>query len=210
MRTRSPAFAALLVVLSVSGCVRRVAMNDMDGPGPTEDPPRGMVELNVVSEYGDQIWDVYAGTPQAVCTTPCTQWFRPGQGLLLRSRDGDRIYVSDFGEDVVRAKRGMLIAEGTCHGKHINGIVFTSFGGMALITAIPLVAIGCSDPTERGMCNAGLITGGIALPLTAAAIWMLVDSLPKEHLLPVVRTQASKGQPPVTIAFAPTGIAGTF
>jgi hypothetical protein len=211
MRLLCTTLVAVTVVASQAGCVRRIVMPPLtEEEKRAELPPAGMVEVNVVSEYEDQVWDVYAGG-QIVCTTPCTQWLKAHQHVALKAHDGDRIDVPGLGLEALEARRAVLVAEGTCEGKQINGIVFTSLGSMGLITAITLTAVGCSDVLERrGMCNAGLITGAITLPLTAAAIWMIVDSMPRAHILPVFRTTAAAGQPPVTIAVGPTGIFGTF
>lgn len=201
----------VLALLPLSGCVRHVVM-----PPPTgwveparEEPPQGMVETEIVSHYGDQVWDVYANG-SVVCTTPCTQWLSYGQGIVMRSRDGDEVFVPGLGREALEARRSLLVAEGSCSGKQTNGIVWTSLGGMGLIVATTLTAIGCSDGDLPGMCRAGLITGGVTLPLTAFGIWMLVDSNPKAHVLPMFRTRVAGGQPPLTIAVAPNGIGGTF
>jgi hypothetical protein len=169
-----------------------------------------MVEVSVVSEYEDQVWDVVAGG-EVVCTTPCTQWVGARQGLRLMANDGDRLFVPGLGVEAMQTRHALLVAEGTCDGKHVTGIVFTTFGGMGVVTAIPFIAIGCSDLQRRaGMCTAGLNTAGVSLPLTAIAIWMLIDGLPKAHVIPLVKGQASAGQPPVTFSLTPNGIAGTF
>jgi hypothetical protein len=169
-----------------------------------------MVEVNIVSEDEDQVWDVHAGG-RVVCTTPCTQWLSGRQNLWLKARDGDRVLVEGLGPEAMDSRRALLVAEGTCDGKYINGLVFTTLGGMGVVTSIPFIAVGCSNRAERGgMCNAGLITAAVSAPLTAVAIWMIVDGLPKGHVLPVVRGRAAKGQPPVTFALAPNGVVGTF
>ncbi|HZI03159.1 MAG TPA: hypothetical protein VEZ71_04020, partial [Archangium sp.] len=62
------------------GCIRRVAVPPSAEDGPVAEPPPGMVAVSVVSEYEDQVWDVYAGK-DLVCTTPCTQLFSPRQHL---------------------------------------------------------------------------------------------------------------------------------
>jgi hypothetical protein len=168
-----------------------------------------MVEVNVVSD-DDRTWDVYAGG-NAICTTPCTQWFRARDGMLLQSNDGDRLYVRSLGVKAIQARRAMLVAEGACYGKRVNGIVFTTFGGMGIVTGIALTAVGCSDLQRRGgACTAGLITGAVAVPVTAFALWMLLDAHPRAHILPVLKTHAAKGQPAATIAIAPNGVVGTF
>lgn len=207
---RTPALVALSIVLALTGCVRRAIIPTPPQEQPREEPPEGMVEVNVVSEYDDQVWDMHAGG-NVVCTTPCTQWLGAGQGLMLKSRDGDRLYLPDLGVEALESRHAFLIAEGTCHGKQVNGITFTTLGGMGIVTGIALTAAGCSDiERHAGMCSAGLITGGISLPLTAVAILMLIDSLPKAHVIPVLKAQAAAGQSPVTVSVAPNGVAGTF
>src|SRR5919197_164713 len=83
--------------------------------------------------------------------------------LLIASNDGDELYVHSLGLEAIQARRAMLVAEGGCYDKRVNGIVFTSFGGMGMVTAITLAAVGCSDLQRRaGVCTAGLITGAVA------------------------------------------------
>jgi hypothetical protein len=211
MRALASALLALLLIPMLQGCLRHAALPPATVHGqPSEEPPPGLVAVDVVSDDEDQVWNVYSGG-NVVCTTPCTQWFRARESLLLESNDGDRLHVRGFGVQALQSRRAMLVAEGSCSGKYVNGIVFTTFGGMGLVTAITLAAVGCSDLEERrGMCNAGLITGGISLPVTAFALWMLLDSHPKAHILPIFKTHARNGQPPVTFAVAPNGVAGTF
>ncbi|WP_309890415.1 hypothetical protein [Archangium sp.] len=201
----------LFVALFLSaGCVRRVAVPPSPEDGPVQETPPGMVTVSVVSEYEEQVWDVYAGG-NLVCTTPCTKWFSPRQHLVLKARNGDRLFVPGVGREALQARYAIVVAEGTSYAKHVNGIVFTTFGGMGLVTAITLTAVGCSQVQERaGMCSAGLITGGVSVPVTAFALWMLLDSGPKVHVLPAFQTRAHHGQPPVTVALAPNGIVGTF
>lgn len=211
MRTSIPASFALCLILASSGCTRRVVVPT---PGMNEqvreEPPPGMMEVNVVSEYGDQVWDLHTGGSM-VCSTPCTQWLGIGQGVVLKARDGDMLYVDDLGLEAIEARRALLVAEGTCHGKNINGIVFTTFGGMGVVIGTTFTAIGCSDLQERaGMCSAGLITGGVSALVTTAALLMLIDSLPKAHVIPVHKAPAAAGKPAVSLSLTPNGIAGTF
>jgi hypothetical protein len=194
----------------LSGCIRRVAHAPSAEDGPVEEPPPGMVSVSVVSEYREQVWDVYAGRDR-VCTTPCTQWFSPRQHLVLKSREGEELFVPGVGREALQARYAILVAEGTSYAKQVNGIVFTTFGGMGLVTAITLSAVGCSQLEERGgMCTAGLITGGVSVPVTAFALWMLLDSGPKAHVLPAFKATPHPGQPPVTVSLAPNGVVGTF
>jgi hypothetical protein len=203
-------FVPLFLSALLPGCIRRVAVPPSAEDGPVADPPPGMVAVSVVSEYEAQVWDVYAGR-DLVCTTPCTQLFSPRQQLFLKSRNGDRLFIPGVGREALKARRAIVVAEGTSYAKHVNGIVFTTLGGMGLVTAITFTAVGCSQVQERGgMCTAGLITGGVSLPVTAFALWMLLDAFPKAHVLPAFQTRAHHGQPPVTLSLAPNGIAGTF
>jgi len=89
-----------------------------------------MVEVDFVSEYYGQSWKVFAGGHQ-VCTTPCTQWVNAGEPLVLASNDGDRLEVFDLGLEAVESRHALLVAQGTCDGKHVTGIALTAFGGWA-------------------------------------------------------------------------------
>ena len=201
---------ALLLSSVLPGCIRRVAVSPSAEDGPVEEPPPGMVAVSIVSEYEEQVWDVYAGRDR-VCTTPCRQSFSPRQHLVLKSREGDKLFVPGVGREAQQARHAIVVAEGTSYAKYVNGIVFTTLGGMGVVTAITLTAVGCSEARERaGMCTAGLITGGASVPLTAFALWMLLDSGPKVHVLPAFKAQAQHGQPPVTLSLAPNGVVGTF
>ncbi len=203
-------FVPLFLSSVLPGCIRHIAVPPSAEDEAVQEPPPGMVSVSVVSEYEEQVWDVYAGR-DLVCTTPCTQWFSPRQHLVLKSRNGDRLFIPGVGREALRARHAVLVAEGTSYAKKVNGIVFTTLGGMGLVTGITFTAIGCSEVEERrGMCTAGLITGGVSVPLTAFALWMLIDSSPKAHVLPVFQTKAHHGQPPVTFSLVPNGIAGTF
>lgn len=208
MRKLVTIVAAALLGLLFTGCVRRVVLPPQEPLG--EDPPPGMVDLKVVSEYGNQTWDVHAGG-EVVCSTPCTQRLRIGEDLVLVAGDGDELFVPAVAIETPDTKRALLIAEGSHRGKRVNGIVFTTLGGMAMVTGITFTAVGCSNLQERaGMCTAGLITAGVGLPLTAVSIWLIVDALPKSHFMPVAQVKTLDGHPPVRVSLAPNGIAGTF
>jgi hypothetical protein len=194
------------------GCAAplQVSLMKIPGRGPQEPPP-GLAQVEVVSEFPDQVWDVYNGEDR-VCTTPCTQWLDPLRPLYLESRDADRdrLWLSSLAPGALESRNALLVATGTHEGKQVNGIVFTSLGGMGVIVGISLTAIGCTDPDLGGMCTAGLITGGVSLPLTGLAILLILDSLPKAEVIPVLKPQPGRAQLPFTIGLSPTGIAGTF
>lgn len=208
MRTLPALVTALALVPMLTGCVRRVVLPPSEPMG--EDPPPGMIDVNVVSEYPGQRWDVHTGG-ERVCTSPCTHRLRQGDDVVLIADNGDELFVPAIGYETPDAKRGLLVAEGSHRGKRVNGIVFTTLGGMALVTGITFTAVGCSDLQERaGMCTAGLITGGVALPLTAFSIWLMIDALPKSHFVPVYTQKTADGHPPVSLYVTPNGVAGTF
>lgn len=199
----------LCVFVSLTGCVRRVALLPPDDS--TEpDPPPGMVQVNVVNEDDGRVWDVRAGGPP-ICQTPCTETVNASSSLLLTSNHRERLLVPAMAVEAPGAQRALVIAEGTNDAEQINGIVFTTLGGMGAVAGITLTAVGCSDlQRHAGLCTAGLITSGITFALTAVSIWMIVDSGPRAHVLPVFKTNAAKGLPPVTFALTPTGVLGTF
>lgn len=210
MRRLSSVLIALCLAAGSSGCVRRVVHVPPEVEGQkTEDPPPGMIEVNVVSEVDEETWDVYAGGT-FLCQTPCMQWVDARSNLVLAAPSGERLSLRSFGGEAMDARRALVVAEGTHEGKRINGIVFTTFGGMGVVTAIALTAIGCSDLDRRaGVCTAGLITGAVSLPVTAFALWMLLDSPPKLDVLPVYKAKGAKGSP-LSLLVAPNGVAGTF
>jgi hypothetical protein len=183
--------------------VRRVAFDDArDADAP--EPPPGTVEVSLYSEPEQVTWNV-AVDGQDACQTPCVQVIRPDSHLTLATRRV-RLDVPTVAPFLGDARYGVVVAELENPGLMANGIVWTTLGGMGLVTAITLTAVGCSDFERRGgVCTAGLITGAVALPLTAAAIGMLVGAGPTVHILPV-----KKGQPAVSLLATPTGVAGTF
>ncbi|MEW5742266.1 MAG: hypothetical protein AB1938_25340 [Myxococcota bacterium] len=205
---------ALLVVTSavmsvlLLGCVERRAVVRPDTQ-PAEEPPPGQVLVNFESETDGRVWDVGVGG-QFVCQTPCTRPLGAYESVLLRSRK-DEVFVPELGPEADRARRALVVAEGRNRAKYVNGLAFTTLGGMGLATGIALTAVGCSNTQERGgMCTAGLIVGGITAALTAFSIWLLVDSAPKAHVIPVFKATLAPGQPPVSIAVTPLGVVGTF
>jgi hypothetical protein len=195
------------LLLTLGGCVHHVAAPREDA---FEPPPKGQVEVDILSDDDGQSWQVMAGR-EVLCTTPCTQRLDAHQSLHLESEGGDLLWVRGFGAEARRTQRAVLVAEGTHEGKQVNGIVFTTFGGMGVVVGTTFTAVGCSDlPDRAGLCRAGLITGGVSLAVTAGALWLLLDSLPKAHVLPVTTLRSGRGTPPVRVALVPTGVVGTF
>lgn len=169
---------------AASGCVRHVAVADERELAAMGEPPPGSVDVNIIAD-DRRVWQVYAGDTFA-CATPCARRFSTTQDFTLESRR-DSLYLPELGIEAVQARRAMVVVEDSNGGKKANGIVFTTLGGMGVVTGIPLIAVGCSNVAERGgLCTAGLITGGVSALLTAGAIWLIVDSLPKLRVLPVL------------------------
>lgn len=188
----------------------QLSLAPVPGRGPQEPPP-GMAQVDVVSDSPEEAWDVYVGEDH-VCTTPCTQWLDPMRPVFLRSqRRGDELWLPVLGPELMETRNGVLVATGHSRAKFAVGATFTTLGGMGMVVGIVFTAVGCSDLARRGgECTAGLITGGVSIPITAAFIWMLVDSNPKADVFPVLRTQPGRAQVPISVGLTPTGIAGTF
>lgn len=194
----------LSVLLLASGCVRRVVAAPPSGP-PAELEP-GKVELNVVSEDGIA-WEVRSGT-DAPCVTPCARIVGQAQELTLVSRNWVMEVPSLLSVDP-SAKRAVIVAQGPSRALKVNGIVFTTLGGMGVVTGIALTAVGCSDVQRRGgLCAGGLITSAVTLPLMIVSIWMLAASGPTAHILPVA--SLSPADAPVQVAVTPAGLVGRF
>ena len=196
-----------VVLLLTSGCAHQMMAADLAAMAkPPPEPPEGKVALSVVSGDHRQ-WKVIV-KGEAVCGTPCTGNLDVGDTFAVESTStNEGILLRGLPPEVLAARRGVVIAEGNHRGKYVNGVVWTSLGGMALVTSITLTAVGCSDLEDRrGMCNAGLITGGVALPLTAFGIWLLTDSFPKVQILPAPSSAAAAPQ----VQLTPVGVAGTF
>lgn len=198
---------SLFIACFLTGCFR-YALRPHDLPAGSE-PPEGMVQVNVVALDERYVWDVYTGDTK-VCSTPCAPVVKGQTDLLLESRYGE-LYLPELGDEIIDARHALLVIEGPSRAKKVNGIVFTTLGGMGVVTSIALTAVGCSNLERRGgLCTGGLITGAASLPLTALALWMLIDSGPHAHLAPVFKARAVNGRPTVTVVPTPGGIAGTF
>ena len=181
----------------------------------SEEGPAGTVRVDLVSANANSRWDVYYDD-QVICTTPCTRYLDPARPIFLRTReDGpagpDKIRVLDLleaaGDGAVQVH-----AHPTSYGKLATGITFTTFGGMAVVTGISLAAVGCSGGTfgSTGMCTAGGTTLAIGSLVTAGAIWLITDALPKADLVPGGSPSPSYPGRGFTVSVGPGGISGRF
>lgn len=210
MRTLAPLFLGLLLLASLTGCVRRVVSVPADDTDALGDPPPGQVRLNLESDNPNRTWNVLSQTDGVLCQTPCTQTVSVNEPLLLESNVG-AAEMQPLAFEAPGAQRALVVAVDPNRALKVNGIVWTTLGGMGMVVAITLTAVGCSNLERRGgTCTAGLITGGVTAPLTTAGILMLVNSGPSVQVLPVLKTRPAPGQTPVSVAFTPTGVVGTF
>jgi hypothetical protein len=180
-----------------------------------EEGPAGTVRVDLLSATANARWDVYYDD-QVICTTPCSRYLDPARPIFLRTReDGpggpDRIRVRDVldaaGDGAVQVQ-----AHPTSYGKLATGITFTTFGGMAVVTGVSLAAIGCSggQTASSGMCTAGGTTLAIGSLLTAGAIWLITDSLPRADLVPGGSPSPAHPGRGFAMSVGPGGISGRF
>jgi hypothetical protein len=164
---------------------------DMPMRPPPQGPPPGAVRATFVSSSPLR-WDVTLDQIPA-CATPCTLWVAPLQYVSMRSQERDSVRL-----DVGNIPRSdvLVTAEPLSRGAYATGIVFVTFGGMAVVTGITLTAVGCA--TDRsGMCTAGLITGGAGIAMTAGSIYLMKQALPRARVVPAISGTSA-------------GVAGTF
>ncbi|HYV48688.1 MAG TPA: hypothetical protein VFA20_27710 [Myxococcaceae bacterium] len=167
--------------------------------------PRGStVAVELLSAHADSRWDVYVDD-EVICTTPCKRFLDPSHPIFLRTRDHDWFRPPD--EVAVpnlfpAAREGavQLQARPTMKGELAAGATFASLGGTAVITGISLAGVGCSRATgtglDSGMCNSGLITLGAGTLVTAGAVWLILDSLPKAVVAPLKQYIATGSEYP--------------
>ena len=138
-------------------------------------------------------WEVLVDR-QPACETPCSIYVPPMRFVTLRSRD--RVLL-----DVGYLPQGSVVVRGThlSDGAYAGGIVGTTFAGLGVATGITLTAVGCATD-RRGMCTAGLITGGVSAVGLVLSIRLMMSAVPKAEVLP--------GQP--YVAGNTVGLAGTF
>jgi hypothetical protein len=195
--------ACVLVLVLGSGCVRRVASLPPEFASQPL-PPEGSVDLVVLPDEPQPSWRVTGRTEQ--CAAPCAIRVGASDRLVLTASNDDVIELEGLPANVVSARRAVLVPEPENDGLLINGIVFTTLGAMVSVVAITLTAVGCSDVMRRaGLCTAGLVTGAVGVPLTGAAILMIVGSAADAHLLPVPGSSSGPA-----VALTPTGLVGRF
>jgi hypothetical protein len=177
-----------------------------------EEGPPGTVKVDLVSANASNRWDVYYDD-EVICSTPCSRWLDPARPLLFRAREGggfgrgaERVTVPDL-ERHAASGALQIQAHGTANGKLVTGITFTSLGGMALFTGVALATIGCGggENASSGLCTGGLTTLGVGTAVTAGAIVLIVDSLPRVEIRPGGPAGRS-----ISVAVGPGFLAGKF
>ena len=179
-----------------------------------EEGPPGTVRVDLLSASANRRWDVYYDD-QVICTTPCARWLDPGRPILLRAReDGpagpDKVRVLDL-MDHAGDGSVQLRAHPTSNGELATGITFTAFGGMAVVTGISLAAVGCTGADRpAGMCTGGATTLAVGSVVTAGAIWLILDALPKVDVLPGGAPSPLHPGRGFAMSIGPSGISGRF
>jgi hypothetical protein len=176
-----------------------------------EEGPPGTVKVDFVAANANGRWDVYYND-EVICSTPCSRWVDPARPVMLRARDEsygmpDRIELLSLGNAVGNMQ---LQAHPTSQGKRATGIVFTAFGGMAVIAGVALTGIGFSDDSRAGMGTAGLITLGVGIPVTLGAIWMIVTAGAHAESVQSYAQSPAPLNGGTRIVWGPGGISGTF
>ncbi len=143
------------------------------------------VNVRFVSQDSEVTWDVMADG-RVLCATPCEQVVDPRRALLLRA-DGEmlqreqRLEVPDllqYGD----ADHLTVRARPRRTGELTTGITLTSLGGTATLTGITLGAVGYGTG-DGAMTRAGNITFVASVPVVAAGLWLLIDSMAKVQVL---------------------------
>lgn len=155
-------------------------------------PPPGSTQATFTSASAEP-WEVLVDRHPA-CETPCSIYVPPMRFVTLRSRDRVLLEVGMLPPSPV-VVRGTHLASGAYAG----GIVGTTFAGIGVVTGITLTAVGCSIE-NRGMCTAGLITGGVSAVGLYLSIRLLQSAVPKAEVLPARPYVAGNS----------VGLAGTF
>jgi hypothetical protein len=166
-----------------------------------EEGPPGTVRVDFVSASGIIRWDVFVDD-QATCTTPCSRWVDPERPLVLRTREDapDKLRVGRLDRELGPVQ---VAARPLQRGKLATGIVFTSLGGLGVLSGITLSAIGCSGD-RAGLCTAGLISLGAGGVVAAGAVWLMLQSPARAEIRPLFQSGG------LTVGLGPAGLAGSF
>jgi hypothetical protein len=160
----------------------QVFLAPIPGRAEPEGPP-GTVRVDFVSRAANARWDVIIND-QATCTTPCSRWVDPSRPVSMRTREDAPQKV-----EVNRLETGIgplqVAAKPREQGKFATGVTFTSLGGIAVVTGISLMGVGCS--TDRStMCLAGGLSLGAGALATAGSIaFLLLPSLSSVKVQPL-------------------------
>ncbi len=174
----------------------QVFLEPIPGRAEVEGAP-GTVKVDFQSGSAVTRWDVYV-KDEATCTTPCSTWVDPVEPVVLQTRPGQtKLRVANLGGATGPVQ---VVAHPTSQGRLATGIVFTAFGGMAVVTGIALTATGFASDRD-GMGTAGLIAGGVGAGVTAGGIVLMLSSVAHYQVRPLFGT---------TMALGPTGVSGTF
>ncbi len=139
-------------------------------------PPSPGVDTNFVSATG-MAWEVMVDQ-QSACVTPCRLLLERPSWITMRTRERSpiRLEVGRLG-----GVPTLVTAHDLQQGKYATGIVFTTFGGMALVVGVTLGAVGYGADRD-GMKTAGLITGASGAAMTLGGIYLMRSALPRTYV----------------------------
>lgn len=180
-----------------------------------EEGPPGTVRADFVSAGANSRWDVYVDD-QVACTTPCSKWVDPNRPVLMRTRDDGFFFMRADKVQVIDLRRPagggavQMRAHPTSYGELATGITFTTLGGTAVIAGITFSSLGCLGDESSGMCTGGLISLGVGALVTAGAIWLIVDAMPRAVLTPIARAARRGPWLARELKIGPGFVTGTF
>lgn len=162
--------------------------------------PAGTVRTEFRSTDPARHWNVLIDD-KLTCITPCDTFVAPLRTIVMQSGGLPREQKLTFTDLPVNQGTVQVTADPRNVPEFTLGLTFTSLGGLAIVTGIPLVAIGNSRE-DAGMSRAGKITILAGAPAVALGIFLLVDSRPVVEITPL----GSRARAFLT----PTGVVGTF
>lgn len=139
--------------------------------------PAGTVKVRFRSAEPERRWDVLV-EGASKCRTPCERWVQPDADLTLRSEDTlvhkNTVQVRGLREHGAEGPFEVEAHSGSM-GLLATGATITTFGGMAVVTGVTLLGVGCASDNS-GLCKAGAITLPIGVLLLVPGIYMIVKS----------------------------------
>jgi hypothetical protein len=169
---------------------------------PKIDTPSGKIPVEVLSAHSGREWTVYSGGEQ-LCQTPCQQFVKPNASMSIVSR-GSTVEILDGLYEYSHLGPVRVRAVPYDDGQNTLGIVFTSLGGMGVITGGSLALAGAVSERHPGLLTGGGITTAISAFVTLGGIFLMINSMPHAEFY------AFDGETPVRIMLAPNMVTAKF